>query len=53
MEIRYHGYCLDVEVTQERFTVSTGPCVEGPIRIGFDDQVYEMKAEETKSFRLN
>ena len=52
MEIRYHGYCLDVDVSRERLTVSTGPCLQTPIRIGFDDQVYELKGVETKSFRL-
>ena len=52
MEIRYHGFCLEVEVTHERFMVSTGPCLQRPIRIGFDNEVYELKAEQTKSFRL-
>jgi hypothetical protein len=52
MEIRYRGHCLDVDVSRERITVSTGPCLQTPIRIGFDGQVYELKAVETKSFRL-
>ena len=52
MAIRYHGFRLEVEVTRERFTVSTGPCLQKPIRIGFKKQVYELKAEETKSFWL-
>ena len=52
MEIRYRGHCLDVDVSRERITVSTGPCLQTPIRIGFDGHVYELKAVETKSFRL-
>jgi alpha,alpha-trehalase len=52
MEIRYHGFCLEVEVTRERFAVSSGPCLQKPIRIGFNKRVYELRAEETRSFRL-
>ena len=52
MAIRYHAYCLKAEVTQDRFTVSTGPCLQKSIQIGFGKKVYELKAEETKSFRL-
>jgi alpha,alpha-trehalase len=52
MEIRYRGHTLGLDITQGSLTVSTRPCAEKPIRIGFKDEVYELEGGRSRTFEL-
>jgi alpha,alpha-trehalase len=52
MEIRYRGYTLEIDVTQQSLTVRTRRCAEKPIKIGFKDDVRELESNRSQTFTL-
>jgi len=52
MEVRYRGHSLHVDITQDSMEVSTCPCVEKAIRIGFGDEIHELEGGEIRKLPL-
>ncbi|HNT56649.1 MAG TPA: glycosyl hydrolase family 65 protein [Syntrophales bacterium] len=50
MVIHYRGHTLEIDVTGEALTVHACRCPEKPIRIGFDDEVYELEERQRRVF---
>jgi alpha,alpha-trehalase len=52
MEIRYRGHTLEVDISEKDLTVSACKCTEKPIKIGFNEEVYELEQGQGKTFEL-
>jgi len=52
MEIRYRGHTLKLDISEKELTVSAWKCTETPIKIGFNEDVYELEQGQGKTFRL-
>ncbi len=52
MQVRYRGQSLEVEITQGKLKVRALRCAEKPIKIGFREEVSELKEGDTKEFGL-
>jgi alpha,alpha-trehalase len=52
MEIRYRGHTLSVNISQKELTLSACRCTEKPIKIGFNQKVYELEQMQSKTFTL-
>jgi len=52
MEVRYRGHSLHVDITQDSMEVSTCPCVEKAIKIGFGDEIHELEGGEIRKLPL-
>jgi len=50
MVIRYRGHTLEIDVTGETLAVHACRCPEKPIRIGFDNAVYELEERQRRVF---
>jgi alpha,alpha-trehalase len=50
MQIRYRGHSLEVEITSDKLKVSALRCTQKPIKIGFRDEVMDLKEGDTKEF---
>jgi trehalose/maltose hydrolase-like predicted phosphorylase len=53
LRICYRGHCLETEITHERLVVRSIPSVAEAVKIGFDEDVHELRAGETRTFSLN
>ncbi|MDZ4278081.1 MAG: glycosyl hydrolase family 65 protein [Dehalococcoidia bacterium] len=51
--LRYRAHWLDVNVTSRRLVVAMPKTVPGPIRLGFKEQLVELRPGEKKEFTLS
>lgn len=52
MRIRYRGHSLDLRLTRDTLTVRGRDRGPGPIRLGFNDDVYEFAGGSTRAFAI-
>ena len=52
LQVRYRGHTLDLEITDKKLKVKSGPSSERPIKIGFRDKMVDIHEKETKTFDL-
>ncbi len=52
MHMRYRRHSLDVDITQDLFTIRALQSADGPARIGLKDRVFELKMGEIRKFVL-
>jgi trehalose/maltose hydrolase-like predicted phosphorylase len=53
MHMRYRGHSLHVDITSERLKVEAIKSAAGPIRLGFKDRLFELKAGEARTVALS
>jgi len=51
-DIVYREHCIDLVITHSRLTVRMRPCTAKPIKIGFRDEVVELKEGDIVEFDL-
>ncbi|MEC7838460.1 MAG: glycosyl hydrolase family 65 protein [Chlamydiota bacterium] len=52
MRLHYRGHSIEVELTQEKLKLSIQRSIVNPIKIGFHNDIFEMKAGDYKEFNL-
>ena len=52
LRLRYHGRWLDVIVERKRLQLCTDKDATGPVRVGFEDRIYEMQPGERREIVL-
>ena len=52
LRIRYRHRFLEIDIDSETLKVTGPPCLERPIRIGFDEELYDLSPGETLYFEL-
>jgi len=52
MHLRSRGHSLEVDLTRERLQVEVMKSASGPIRLGFKDRLFELKAGEARTMPL-
>ena len=52
LHIHYRGHSLELDITDERVRVKAVQVSARPIKIGFKDEVHELKRHETYEFEL-
>jgi len=52
MEIRYRGHTLQIDISEKELTVSACKCAENPIKIGLNQEVYDLDERQSKTFKL-
>ncbi len=52
MQIRYRGHTLEMDIDRQTLTLTSLKAAERPIRVGYQDNVYDLEAEMTLTFRL-
>jgi alpha,alpha-trehalase len=52
MHLRYRGHPLEVGITSDRLRIRALPCEAAPVKIGFRDQLFDLKKGEKLEFEL-
>jgi trehalose/maltose hydrolase-like predicted phosphorylase len=52
MRIRYRGHSIDVRLTRDALTLYERDRGPAPIRVGVEDEVYELEGGGTRVFQL-
>lgn len=52
MHIRYRRHSLEIDITRSLLQIKALPCAAGPVKIGFRDQVFDLKMGQVQEFEL-
>ena len=53
MHMRFRGHYLSIDMETDKLTIHSLPCTEPPIRIGHEEEVFELASGQTREFMLN
>jgi len=53
MHIRYRRHSLEVDITKRLLRIKALPCAAGPVKIGFRDQVSDLKMGQVQEFEMD
>jgi alpha,alpha-trehalase len=52
MHIRYRRHSLEIDINKSLLQIKALPCAAGPVKIGFRDQVFDLKMGQVQEFEL-
>lgn len=52
LRICYRGHCIEMEINHERLHVRSIPSIAETVKLGFGEDVFELRARETREFSL-
>jgi len=53
MHIRYRRHSLEIDISRSLLRIKALPCAAGPVKIGFRDQVFDLKMGQVRKFELD